>query len=334
MAPAWRPQFGLAAGTAYPAAVTAISDTLSPELWAAFKTVGVDSTNCLNPAHGFLVHVSMMGITNVTEFVYSYGPIASKVHNTDAVFDTDKAEDYVSMIFATDAAEWSAACTAGGKARFHAAIIRLVDILVPTVRLGVGSQIEVGAPDSEMSPSVQSNCDDEFKKVTGEAVQLSTIAGGLVLGKIHRQFQTRVLTVIPLSSVFSHDDSSRAESVYVMTAPGEYKKKQKTMRMGDPSSFMKTLSILMNSYFYVGLSQLAPHPDWSGSATTAVVAGKRRQLSNAGKNVYLAFWSQVSVKFATRIDQLINLEANMRKKWLDPFRNKLVLEECVTNSIM
>lgn len=334
MAPAFRPRLGKPDGTAYTPESTAISDTLTPQFWAALRTVGVDHTNCLDPAYGFLSFVSLMGVTDVTQFVYSHARIASKVHNNDAVFGADEAEDYVTMFLATGSAAWSAACTAGGKALFHAAVIRLVDILVPTVRLGVGNQVEVGSPDSEISPSVQSNCDDEFKKVTGEAVPLSMIASGLVLGKILRQFQTRVLTVIPLSSVFSHDDSSRAESVYVMVSPGEYRKKQKTMRIGDPSSFMKTLSILMQSYFYVGLTQLAPHPEWSGSATTGVVAGKRRQLSNTGKNIYLAFWGTVSVKFANRMDQLINLEASMRKMWIDPFRGKLLFEECVTNSIM
>lgn len=116
---------------------------------------------------GFIKFVASLSVVDVSAYVRTGRQLPKSLALQQPyghVWDR-RSRHYMTMVISSGLVDCRDACNEGGKARAYAAIIRMVDVLVPSARVGVGGHVEVGGPDSETSPSVQNNCDDDFKKV-------------------------------------------------------------------------------------------------------------------------------------------------------------------------
>ena len=295
---------------------------------------GLFRISALEPAHGFLLFLhNVMNITDVQSFVYSY------THFAAAVGGTKPAPQKFTDFFEMHGTEFAIAGTIDGghvplaKDRIVARIMRLLDLAIES--LG-SAPAEDGGDDEPISPTTKESLEKVYYKKYGQEVVPSELPSSVVLGRMHRSVMTGSFSLIKVTSIVPQDAfnlSSKDEMV--LTSSGGFKRKRDGSKVQNLEKFYHLMEVMLQGYVFVSVGAPAPHPEWEGRADYGKVAGVRVQFSRAGKEVYLKWLRGLGERLGEPgLGQLMSIEMDCRRQWVDAFHSKIQLESVVRQSIV
>ena len=142
---------------------------------------------------------------------------------------------------------------------------------------------------------------------------------------------------IKLNAMCTQEDAAGFDGMGLSTSGGQVsvKKRELTKKVTTVDGFLAALRMLLKSMVYIAVAHIATLKDWPGEVEVGMVAGKRRQFSRAGLEVYYDFWFKVAKYYKGNkyIDHLVMQEFNARDSWKDKFAQKMSLESCMLWSL-
>ena len=300
---------------------------------------GLCYIDCIDPHHGLIRFLQVMGVCDEHTLIYITGEIGAFAGSKNR--PPIEAIERLFQMRDDTMFTWNESRDNAKLLREQSRVMgRFVYVLFTCFDNAPATTDEVElVEDAPLPTSKKEPCDRAFENLYHWTLSVHQLPNLKILNIQYKCLATRNFVFIDLRKVLCQfddkDDVDDRDDVVVQQRGDklQLRKPKKGQRIMDIADFLYRLHLVCVGFAFLAPVFPAPEDKWRGDPQAGVVRGVRFQCSYQGILRYYSFWERTSREPGWTLDRILAAEKTMRKSWHESIRDYTSLECSAMDSI-